>query len=100
MKTLMINLLLTGCITSGMKTLEVKYLPGDCAKATEEKIAEYPPLQGIEMYINSIGSDNYEVFFLKGNQLVGRDQVDMKEFDDRSVPMECTVITKQNPKDQ
>lgn len=40
MKSLLVSLvLLSGCVTSGLKSLETKYLPGECLKLTEETIA-------------------------------------------------------------
>ena len=32
-------LVLSGCVTSGMKTLETQYVPGDCLKLNDEVIA-------------------------------------------------------------
>lgn len=65
MKSMLVSLLLlTGCVTSGMKTLETKYLPGECLKLTEETIAKEfaaNPAQARQLDLKVLGvtSDGY-----------------------------------------
>lgn len=65
MKSMLVSLLfLAGCVTSGLKTLETKYLPGECLKLTEETIAKQFPGEenagrSLDLKVLAVGTDGY-----------------------------------------
>ena len=52
-----------GCVTSNHKTIETKYVPGDCATPTPELIKERgePELQNVAMLVLGVTKSGYVI---------------------------------------
>lgn len=96
MKSLLVSLFaLGGCVTSGLQTLETKYVPGNCTVVTPEYAKEQPELKGIEGLVWAVTATGYHVVFvlpLIGPQDQGAVERDM--LDKNSNLVECSETSK------
>lgn len=96
MKSLLVSLLaLTGCVTSGLQSLETKYVLGDCTVATPEYMAQQPALKNVETLVYALTLKGYHVVYVL--PLVGvldQGEVDREIFDANTVKSECSETSK------
>lgn len=96
----LVMMLLTGCVTSGMKTVETKYAPGDCAKLTEATVArdfagEEATGRALVVKIYGVAEENYVVIlYNSGEQVSNISPFDTEALNKDTVPMECPAYLK------
>ncbi len=105
MKLLLASLvLLTGCVTSGMQSLETKYVPGDCVKITEEALKTYPQdkqafVKSAEGYVQALFEDGYFVLLVGPKGPFATQSVTKEELNSTTELTQCKYILPKTKKD-